>query len=191
MKYIVAFIGKAGAGKDTIADLVAKRLDAHVIVSCTTRPKRDYEVDGLSYHFLDAETFAEKVLNGEMLEATFFNDWCYGTVKSDLIEGINIGVFNPAGIEALEETMRNQEDIKLVTYYVMCSDKTRMRRQLDREQEPDVKEIVRRFMADEEDFKNVEDYLTITPLWNESIQDLQYVVDDVVKSTKSWAEKDQ
>jgi hypothetical protein len=27
----------------------------------------------------DIQEFAEKILNKEMLEATIFNDWCYGT----------------------------------------------------------------------------------------------------------------
>jgi len=37
-----------------------------------------------------------------MLEATIFNNWCYGTSIDNLdINAINIGVFNPEGIEIL------------------------------------------------------------------------------------------
>ena len=54
------------------------------IVSCTTRPPRDYEVDGVDYHFLTPDQFAEKVLDGSMLEAASFNGWFYGTAISEL-----------------------------------------------------------------------------------------------------------
>ncbi|MGN0992847.1 MAG: hypothetical protein ACI4PE_02890 [Bacilli bacterium] len=43
-------------------------------MSCTTRPPRDYEKDKKDYFFLSNEKFCEKVLNGEMLEATSFRD---------------------------------------------------------------------------------------------------------------------
>ena len=74
---VVALFGKSGAGKDTVQRYLidAYPNDAKGIVSCTTRPKRDYEQHGVDYHYLTTEKFAEKVLNGEMLEATEFNDW--------------------------------------------------------------------------------------------------------------------
>ena len=80
---IIAICGKAGAGKDTLLQKVIRsgRTSSfiHEIVSCTTRPPREGEVNGVNYHFMTNEEFAEKILNKEMLEATIFNDWCYGT----------------------------------------------------------------------------------------------------------------
>lgn len=155
MKYIVAFIGKAGAGKDTIAtELVKQNPDWNMIVSCTTRPRREGEIDGINYHYLTNEEFAQKVLNGDMLEATFFNDWHYGTMASSLHEGVNVGVFNPEGYDCLKEML--PKDIQVIGFYVKAEDKTRMLRQLNRETNPDVKEIVRRFSADEEDFYDID-----------------------------------
>ena len=100
---IVALFGKAGAGKDTIQRLLIQHLvNTQNIISNTTRPKRDYEKDGIDYHFLSVEDFAKKVLNGEMLEATNFNNWFYGTSIDSLNKDkINVGVFNPAGINCL------------------------------------------------------------------------------------------
>ena len=101
---VVALFGKSGAGKDTILQHILERYKSQVkgIVSCTTRPKRDYEVDGVDYHYLTTEEFTVKVLNYEMLEATEFNGWFYGTPIDGLTENfVNIGVFNPAGIEAI------------------------------------------------------------------------------------------
>ena len=77
---IIALIGEAGAGKDSMMQEVLKRAPGlHEIVSCTTRPMREGEKHGVNYFYLTNEEFAEKVINGEMFESTIFNDWCYGT----------------------------------------------------------------------------------------------------------------
>lgn len=155
MKYIVAFIGKAGAGKDTIAtELHNLNPSWNMIVSCTTRPRREGEVDGVNYHYLTNEEFAQKVLNGDMLEATYFNNWHYGTMASSLHEGVNLGVFNPEGYDCLQEILPN--DIEVIGFYVTAENKTRLLRQLNREEDPDVYEIIRRFSADEEDFYDID-----------------------------------
>ena len=72
---VIALFGKSGAGKDTIQKELLKHLNnAQGIVSNTTRAPRDYEKDGIDYHFLSIEDFTKKILNGEMLEATEFNN---------------------------------------------------------------------------------------------------------------------
>ncbi len=149
---IIAIMGKAGSGKDTLlkALLQTPPFDtANSIISCTTRPIRDYEQNGIDYHFLTVDQFTDQVLSGEMLEATAFNNWCYGTSIKNLEQyNLNIGVFNPEGCEALREN----KDIDLFLIYIEANDKDRLLRQLNREDHPDCHEIVRRFSADEEDF---------------------------------------
>ena len=151
---ILAIIGEAGTGKDTIMKKVLKKNpNLHEIVSCTTRPPREKEKNGVNYHFLTHEEFTKKILNNEMLEATVFNNWCYGTSYDSLdVNKVNIGVFNPAGIEALME----HKNIFIVCYYVRAADKQRLLRQLNREENPDVKEIIRRFSADNLDFSELQ-----------------------------------
>ena len=152
---LIALMGKAGSGKDTIMKKMLETYPGlHEIVSCTTRPRRDYEVEGINYYFYSVEEFTKKVINGEMLEATEFNGWFYGTPIDGLAENfVNIGVFNPAGIEAI--SMNTQIDMKLS--YITASDKTRLLRQLNREGDPDVEEIIRRYSTDKKDFIGVDE----------------------------------
>ncbi len=171
-KIIVCLVGKSAAGKDSIAYLLSKQDGWHNVVSCTTRPMREGEKDGVNYHFLSAEEFAQKVVNGDMLEATYFNNWHYGTMKSSLIDGVNVGVWNPEGYDCLRETVKFDKDVKLLPYYIKCEDKTRLLRSLNREQHPDVHEIVRRFQADEEDFEWLDEADDIPILWNENDKDM-------------------
>lgn len=147
---VVALAGKAGAGKDTIFQEILKlNPNLNEIISCTTRPKRENEIDGKNYHFLTNIEFTKKILNNEMLEATVFNDWFYGTPLSSLDSNkINIGVFNPTGIEALS----TNPNIELTSILINTSDKNRLLRQLNREENPNVDEIIRRYNTDKHDF---------------------------------------
>lgn len=177
---IIAIIGKAGSGKDTILHkVIQNNAGFHEIISCTTRPIRDNEADGINYHFLSNEEFTRKLLNNEFLEAAVFNDWCYGTAYDNLnIDKVNIGVFNPAGIE----TLLSIKNIDLTVFYVRCSDKRRLLRQLEREEDPDVEEIFRRYKTDLIDFFDLDfDYIELI---NEKQQDLdscvRTILDNVV-----------
>ena len=163
---VIAFVGKSGAGKDYCAKkLVAENPeDTHFIVSSTTRPKRDYEVEGVDYNFLTEKEFAASTF----VETASFNGWHYGTRLEDLrLDRVNVGVFNPTGIKSLAAN----DNILLHIIYVKASDKTRLLRQLNREEEPNVKEIIRRFSTDEADFKDDKNFITLGnayhELWND------------------------
>ena len=157
---VVALYGKAGAGKDTILQRLMGEAYAderfNEIISCTTRPPREGEIDGVNYYFVTEEEFTHLVLTSQMLEATCFNRWYYGTpISSVNSEKINIGVFNPAGLAALLDDAR----LAVLPIHIYTDDKTRLLRQLNREKQPNVKEICRRFFADEDDFEKL--YMTL------------------------------
>lgn len=182
MYNIIAIAGKSGAGKDTILrEVIAAAPDRlHEIVSCTTRPPREGEVDGVNYHFIDTGEFADKVCCNQMLEYASFNNWMYGTPISSLVEDkVNIGVFNPAGLRSLARSPQ----VNLAVIYIVANDKLRLLRQLNREENPNVKEIIRRFSADEEDFKDFErnDFMIIE-VSNEYDFELSFAVDTIMNT---------
>lgn len=156
IKYqVLAIMGKSASGKDSIVKETIHRHPGlfNPVVSCTTRPPRDYEENGKDYYFLSLEDFTRKVLNGDMLEATEFNGWFYGTTIDSLSTSrINLCVLNPAGVEALIEDPRLEVEV----IYVYCDDKTRLMRSLGREKDPNCAEICRRFLADQKDFAAAE-----------------------------------
>lgn len=164
---IIALIGQSGAGKDRmLKELLKSKRNFHEIISCTSRPPREGETDGINYHFLSNDEFASQLLEDAFMEATVFNNWAYGTRYQDLDEEkINIGVFNPDGIYNLLE----RKDIELKVYYLQVSDKTRLIRQLQRETEPDIEEIIRRYKTDKIDFADLDFKYEI--LFNETPSD--------------------
>ena len=177
---ILALIGEAGTGKDTLMREVLKQNPSlNEIISCTTRPPREGEVEGKNYYFLSNENFTQKLLNNEMLEATVFNDWCYGTSLDSLDSTkVNIGVFNPAGIESL----MTHSNIYVVVYYVRTSDKNRLIRQLSRETNPNIEEIIRRYQADNFDFAELPFHYN--EIDNNTLEDLEYNTKVVVAASK-------
>ena len=181
---IIAIMGKAGSGKDTLCQALLKQpefFNAAPIVSCTTRPIRDNEVDGVSYHFLTNEEFTNQILSGEMLEATVFNTWCYGTSVHNLKKDVvNIGVFNPEGVAILREN----KEVNLKVIYIEANDKDRLLRQLNREKNPNCHEIIRRFTADEEDFAE-EDIEYLSPdmfITNNEGTDINHIAEIIAQA---------
>jgi len=169
---MIAIIGQAGSGKDTILRAVCEENhELNKIVSCTTRPMRDGEIDGLDYHFFTVDQFTEQVLNDKMLEASCFNNWFYGTSSDSLLKDkVNIGVYNPEGIESLIL----HKDIELYVFLIEASDKVRLIRQLKREKNPDIEEIFRRYKTDRADFADLQFHHNV--LKNEYIDDLDHAV---------------
>jgi hypothetical protein len=76
-------------------------------------------------------------------------------------------------------------DLYVYGFYVSAKDKTRLLRQLNREENPDIHEIIRRFKADEEDFANLAELPPLYWLVNEDEDDLQ----DIVYEVTLWAQE--
>lgn len=150
---IIALFGEGGSGKDTmLGKLHYANPQYNVLVKTTTRDPRDYEIDGVHYHFLSPEDFAIKVLNGDLIEVASFNNWFYGTDIHELKKDtINMGVFSIYGIECMLDDPR----LEVYPIYIQASDKTRLLRSLNREQNPNCEEICRRFFADKKDFADI------------------------------------
>jgi guanylate kinase len=180
---VIAIMGAAGVGKDTILKCVLNlNTELHGIVSHTTRPRRENELYGVDYYYISKENFQTKIENNEMIEYTIFNNWYYGTSFSALKEDkINVGVFNPAGVRAL----MSNPDIDLIIYHVRAADKVRLLRQLKRETNPNVDEIIRRYHTDKADFSytNILD-IPATILWNDNEQELVYSVQTILNGVK-------
>ena len=180
---VIALIGEAGSGKDFLLRCVLSNFPTtfNEIISCTTRPMRMGEVDGKNYYFLTDERFQQLIKEDQMLETAEFNGWYYGTMKQALSEEkVNIGVFNPTGIRSLLK----REDIELKVFYVRAPAKKRLIRQLNREDNPNVDEVIRRYTTDKEDFSKIDfEYYELT---NETQEDLDNNVQEILSLISPW-----
>jgi guanylate kinase len=80
---LIVISGPSGVGKDTIIErLLTMDGNLRYSVSFTTRPKRDYEIDGVHYSFVSKPKFEELIGRGELLEWAEYNGYYYGTSRS-------------------------------------------------------------------------------------------------------------
>lgn len=82
----------SGTGKTTLVrSLCARVPDLRVSISCTTRPQRPGEQDGVDYYFIDDATFDEMVANGQFLEHERVFGYHYGTPRQWVEEQLRAG----------------------------------------------------------------------------------------------------
>ncbi|HWB37551.1 MAG TPA: guanylate kinase [Rugosimonospora sp.] len=84
--------GPSGVGKDSVIELIRARSPwVWLSVSVTTRPKRDYEIDGVHYHFVDRAEFRRLIEAGELLEWAEFAGNLYGTPREQVEKQLATG----------------------------------------------------------------------------------------------------
>lgn len=89
---LVLISAPSGGGKTTICNqLLAARPQMARAVTCTTRPIRPGEEDGVDYYFLDAGSFLKRVQAGNFLEhATVYGN-SYGILKAEVLGKLRQG----------------------------------------------------------------------------------------------------
>ncbi len=84
--------GPSGVGKTTITRAVERAIPGAVFsVSATTRPRREGDVEGVDYHFVDEATFGGMIQRGEFLEHVQLFGRRYGTVRGWVDEHLKRG----------------------------------------------------------------------------------------------------
>ena len=89
---LVLISAPSGGGKTTLCQqLLAARPQMTRAVTCTTRPPRVGERDGVDYYFLDAGSFLKRLHAGNFLEhATVYGN-SYGILKAEVLGKLRQG----------------------------------------------------------------------------------------------------
>ena len=89
---LIILSGPSGSGKDTVLNkLTENRDDIKISITMTTRQKRNDEIDGLNYYFVNREYFEKKNADNNMLEYAEYADNLYGTPKAPVDEMLRNG----------------------------------------------------------------------------------------------------
>ena len=103
--------GPSGAGKGTVCkQLLEQNPDIVLSVSMTTRQPREGEIDGISYFFVDKQTFLDIKQQGGFLECAQHFDNYYGTPKAFVERNLQQGKdvlleIEPVGALQVKEKM--------------------------------------------------------------------------------------
>jgi guanylate kinase len=89
---LLLVVGPSGCGKTTVIRAGLEQLpEAHFSVSCTTRPPRAGEVDGVDYFFLGEANFEQRVKGGDFLEHAVVHGNRYGTLREQVTVAVAEG----------------------------------------------------------------------------------------------------
>ena len=154
---MLCICGSSGVGKDHLTKILINKYGYEKLVTYTTRPMREKEVNGVDYHFISqemfdqlcagdffAETTSYKVANGEV--------WQYGTAKRDIIDD-KIVILNPSGLKELKK----DKSLNIVAVRLFASYGEIWNRIRERGDDPE--ETARRIEADQKDFEDIDEYI--------------------------------
>jgi guanylate kinase len=89
---LLVISGPSGSGKTTLCDRLVREFPRVVYsVSCTTRPRRPGETDGVDYRFLEAAAFQRDVEAGLFLEHAEVHGHRYGTRRAAVFDALTGG----------------------------------------------------------------------------------------------------
>lgn len=195
MGKIFYVMGKSASGKDTIYKKMLERMPGLKTVTLyTTRPIRDGETEGVEYHFTSEDRLEEFRKENRLIEErtyqTVHGPWSYFTVDDGQISLESGDSYLMIGTLESYEKMRGYfgED-GMVPIYIELEDGVRLERALKREREqkePKYKELCRRFLADEEDFKeeNLMRCGIMKRFYNEDLKDCLDEICDEIEGRK-------
>jgi|SRR5687767_3362660 len=84
---IIIITAPSGAGKTSITRHLLQTFPDQLSfsISAATRPKRDYEKNGVDYYFMTVDEFKEKIQNNAFVEwEMVYEGKYYGTLKSEI-----------------------------------------------------------------------------------------------------------
>lgn len=154
---ILMFIGPSSSGKDTFFKPILEEFSLKPIILSTTRPMREGETDGLTYHFISMDEMNRLEKEKKLVERRDYHTvnglWSYATCAENINLGENYLVVNTWA--AYQKYVEFYGPEMLTPIYFSMDDGLRLERALLREKmqdNPNYAEVCRRFLKDSEDF---------------------------------------
>jgi len=178
--FLLVLSSPSGAGKTTIARLLAERdPDLQLSVSVTTRPKREGEVEGRDYVFIDQRRFDEMVARGALLEhATVFGN-CYGTPRQPIEAALAVGRdvvgdLDWQGAQQLTRTVRDD----LVSVFVLPPSRAELETRLRNRAQDSAAVVGARMAKSAEEMSHWSeyDYVVVNDAIEKSVAEVQAIV---------------
>lgn len=134
----VILCGKSASGKDTLLKEIVSEGSFKPIVSYTTRPKREGEIDGVDYNFISRTEFEDGILNGDFLEYREYktkvnnipDTWFYGIRKDDY--AINENYITILDLDGARSFLQHYGKDNCYIVYIDVSDNVRTERAKNR-----------------------------------------------------------
>lgn len=204
MSNFIYIMGKSSAGKDTIYQRLKDEILINTYVPYTTRPMREGERQAKEYHFVTKEQFEEFEQQNIVMERRDYNVinaqgekdiWTYATIvdKQWEQEGDFLTIGTLESYTTILRYLQNHPEKKLnmLPVYIEISEEERKRRALEREskqQNPNYKELERRFKVDNIDFS--EEKLKAAKITKKQIFE-NYDIEECIKNIVTYIQNER
>lgn len=180
---MIVIVGASSSGKTVLAkEFVKQNTEYKRIITYTTRPKRENEVDGIDYYFITNERFIELMKQGFFAETNVYREWYYGTALDDCTDDDkSIAVLTPAGLRNIVK-----RHVHVISVYLYVDRAHRLMKSIQRGDNID--EAYRRNLSDEGQFDGVENEV-MAVIDNKdmrlSVNDVLSVFNDIISANRT------
>jgi guanylate kinase len=169
----------SGAGKTSLVSaLLAGDTHVKLSISCTTRPPRPGEVNGVNYHFVTKEEFIRMLEAGEFLESAEVHGSYYGTSQKWVEEQLQAGEDILLEIDWQGAAQVRKLFPHTVSIFILPPSVEELDRRLNKRGQDSSEVIALRVSNAREEISHVGefDYVIINDRFDEALQDLQAVI---------------
>ena len=169
----------SGAGKTTLCKKLCEFVpEARHSVSCTTRPPRPGEIDGVHYTFVDEDEFRSMIEEGEFVEWAEVHGNFYGTMKRQVYDQMDQGFdvvmdIDVQGAKQIRESLKES-----VLIFVFPPSMEELARRLTSRQSDSTEVIDRRLKKARDEMKEYGHYdnVIVNDLFDEALKELMSIV---------------
>lgn len=165
---MIVLVGESASGKSSIEKYLVDNCGYNKVVSYTTRPPREGEVDGVDYHFISKSQFRRLSEQNFFAEQAVYRDWYYGVAKKDCTDD-KVAVLTPHGLRQVSKI----KDINIISFYINVPRRDRLIKILQRGDS--IEESYRRNLSDVGMFDGIwdeVDYVINNDGYNKTIADM-------------------
>lgn len=172
---IIVLTAPSGAGKSSLLKEIIKRnKDLRISISCTTRPKRETEINGVDYHFLTKQEFLSEVEQDNFIEYAEVFGNLYGTHKDYLNDDLKthsvILEIDWQGAYAIKKLYKDT-----ISIFILPPSMAELKKRLEERQTDTQEEIAKRFQQAKDDIKHAKkfDYQIINADFNLAVKEIE------------------
>lgn len=186
---ILVLVGKSSSGKDTLMKELVKSNYFHGVISTTSRPIREKEINSIDYYFISKEQFIKKINDNDFIEYRTYNTklndideiWYYGTEKNSInTEKDSVIVLD---VQGLNDIKKYFPDEIIIGIYLHCPLNLRTERAKNRGSFCEI-EWNRRIQTDKIDFENVYEEVDYVLNGTKSVKELEDEVKEIIDAIK-------
>lgn len=180
---LIVISGPSGSGKGSIIkELLKNNSNLYLSVSMTSRPMRNYETNGIEYHFVAKEEFEQKIKDDELLEYTLYNDNYYGTPKSEITDNIKKGKNVILEIE-IEGALNVKKLVpEAIFIFILPPSMKELLNRLKGRGTEDNDKIIRRFKTAYREINEISKYNYVVV--NDTLEEASANIEAIIKSEK-------